>query len=93
MVVRQKASNEMAFVPMKVVGKGKQLRLHVPDSDKVVQDHLMQFQAFGRPKRMESMVECGSGGPRQMICHLVLQGAANRMQLSLKAVSAQNSST
>ena len=35
MVVRQKASNEMALVPTQVVGK----------SDKVVQDHLMQLQA------------------------------------------------
>ena len=51
MVVRQKASNEMALVPTQVVGKGKQLRLHVPDSDKVVQDHLMQLQAFERPPK------------------------------------------
>ena len=40
MVVRQKASNEMALVPTHV-----------------------QLQAFGRPKRVESMVECVSGGP------------------------------
>lgn len=69
MVVRQRASNEMALVPTQVVGKGKQLRLHVPDSDKVLQDNLIQLQASGRPKRTESMVECVSGGPKAMQGH------------------------